>query len=623
MDSDKAIRMAMRIAKADGGPVTAPPDRKLNAQGLYSAAAEAARALPQQKGTPQQMLASLKGVKPDELKWSGAQEKFAGQPSVTKDELAQHFENNLPQIQEHSGNEKFQRYSMTPQNTYGGQRAVKGSYGTNYREKLLALPDKSIDVPAFAMHPDNQKLVQARIEALEEARQVWDSLPAGNRNEHPDYQAAAARANLAQRNEAVARSAYNENIRKTLATRKNFESSHWDSPNVLAHLRMSDWQTPAPASQQPRYPNPPKPDTTAGLSVWNAPNGIKNVPAWSTKTPGLLVHREEGGKPGEYTISHEPTGLAIKRKIQYHHAQDLASRLGPLTDWTQPNGDAIKKVFGDTELERRRREEFDRPPNMPEKVMPKSRKTVVRAPEKNLLLDELQSDWGQKFHSEKKNDDARLLGALNGAAPEAPYITKTEGWTDLGLKRALHEAAHGGYDRLLWTPGEKHADRYNLAKRISSVHYNPVTKTFTAQDLRGTPVVHRTAEPHQLTDLIGKELTQKLLDSRIEPGSGNHNLRGTDLTLGGEGMKGFYNNIVPKRLLALAKEHDPDAKLEHYVDPHKGSAINGFPSLPITEKMRESIKKRGFKAYQRGGSVPMPDPGKSIRKALRIAGTHA
>lgn len=39
------------------------------------------------------------------------------------------------------------------------------------------------------------------------------------------------------------------------------------------------------------------------------------------------------------------------------------------------------------------------------------------------------------------------------SVPSGPYVTKTQDWTDLGLKRALKEAAEGGYDRLTWTPG--------------------------------------------------------------------------------------------------------------------------------------------------------------------------
>ena len=83
---------------ASGGDVDQP--RNLDDMGFYSSAAESARSLPQSKGTPQQMLATMKGVKPAELEWSGVQDKFAGQKSVTKDDLAQHFEQNVPQIKE-------------------------------------------------------------------------------------------------------------------------------------------------------------------------------------------------------------------------------------------------------------------------------------------------------------------------------------------------------------------------------------------------------------------------------------------------------------------------------------------------------------------------------------------
>lgn len=612
MDSAKAIRKALRIARADGGPVDAPPDRQLNPQGLYSAAAEAARALPQAKGQPQQMLASLKGVKPDELKWSGAQQAFAGQQTVTKDQLAQHFQNTLPPIQEEDGGGKFQRYSMTP-NTYGGRGNLKGGYGTNYREKLLTLPDRVPDVPAFEDHPANAHFVAATNNARREAQDIWQMLPQGNRNENPNYRAAVERANLAHREERVAREQYSSNITKTLQEHRNFQSSHWDSPNVLAHLRMSDWQAPAGAA---RLPAPPKADTSASLKR----NALENkiVPAWSTQAPGLVVNKELPGRrptqrDGDYTLTHGASGLAIKRSIPFHHAQDLAARLGPLTDWTNPDGDVLKAQFRPAEKHAILMSHLNAPaPPAPPMIQPKTKRA-----EKNLLLDELQSDWGQKIHSLKK--DERSTDAL----PEAPYVTKTEGWTDLGLKRALREAAQGGYHRLLWTPGEKQAKRYNLSNQVDHIQYNPVSKHFRAFKEGRNIVSKQLDSDEELPGLIGKEVANKLLQAPKSVTGIYHELKGTDMDIGGGGMKGFYDNIVPKRLLALAREHDPEAKLEHFQDKRKSSPINGFPSLPITEKMRESIMKRGFKAYARGGHVAPPDSAKAIRKALRIAGSTA
>ena len=86
--------------KPTGFQLPEPYNRVTNPAGFYSHAAEAARALPQQKGTLEQMLAALKGygVKPEEIRWSGVEQAFADRPNVTSEELAQHFEQKLPKV---------------------------------------------------------------------------------------------------------------------------------------------------------------------------------------------------------------------------------------------------------------------------------------------------------------------------------------------------------------------------------------------------------------------------------------------------------------------------------------------------------------------------------------------
>ena len=77
-------------------------------------------------------------------------------------------------------------------------------------------------------------------------------------------------------------------------------------------------------------------------------------------------------------------------------------------------------------------------------------------------------------------------------------------------------------------------------------------------------------------------------------------LNNTDLHVGGEGMKKYYDEIVPSRMMALAKMHDPEAKFD--TSAFRG-AERPFPSLTITPRMRESIKKNGFSQFKRGGAV--------------------
>lgn len=131
------------VTRADGGAVdkalqlTNP--RRLSPQGFYSAGAEAARSLPQAKGSQNQLLASMKGVKPDEIANAGLQNPQAG--ATTRDQLASQFEQAMPEMQETvygdrepsrasgqwwGGAPKYEQYSLP-----GGKR---------YRELLMHLP---------------------------------------------------------------------------------------------------------------------------------------------------------------------------------------------------------------------------------------------------------------------------------------------------------------------------------------------------------------------------------------------------------------------------------------------------------------------------------------------------
>ena len=138
---------------------------------------------------------------------------------------------------------------------------------------------------------------------------------------------------------------------------------------------------------------------------------------------------------------------------------------------------------------------------------------------KTLHLEELQSDWGQDYRKSE--------------AEPAPYITSTNSWTDLGLKRALIEAAKGGHERLTWTPGLYQAKLYNLSDEKQ------------------------------------------------------------------QGMKGYYDNILPSRLQDIIKRLGHEPKFEPY------NINNEIPaqSLRITPELRQTILK-GISAFERGGYVP-------------------
>jgi hypothetical protein len=150
--------------------------------------------------------------------------------------------------------------------------------------------------------------------------------------------------------------------------------------------------------------------------------------------------------------------------------------------------------------------------------------------------------------------------------------------------------------------------------------------------------------PKQLEDTFGREVAEKIVkgEGKKVVGGPELELSGLDLQTGGEGMKGYYDKIVPTQLSKLLKKLDPEAKIEMgrlpvsdrnksapdiarelgmtidqinaLPDAEKRALIGSVrntisaPSITITPKMRESIK-RGLPTYAEGGAVDDDDEG--------------
>lgn len=504
---DELLRQA-RSVKAAGGSLddsATLPQRDLTPLGFYSHGAEVAASLPQLRASPDQFKAALtnRGVKPDEFKWSNYDRAFTGQKSITRDQLVQHFKGGLPKIGEVNTAADDPRLG---DNTRYSQYQLPG--GKNYREVLLHLPEQ---VPAqtrsvHRLYRDGQLTAEGDERGAERWRQR-DPNADVRVEDVPDTRVATNSPWVSQ----------------------NYSSSHWDLPNVLAHLRLSD--------------------------------------------------RKDG-----------------KKKIL--HVEELQS------DWAQ---EGRKKGFIGDVSPQQRALEHER-----EQLANKVVDIGQDHPEYMPAMDRITA-----INTELKQP----YGAPSGL-PAAPYVDSTAKWLDLGLKRVLHEAAKGGYDRVVVTPGQEQADRYDLSKKLKNITYTPAQKFLQGQlaDSGKPGFTKEGVEPEHLPDLVGKEVADRLLKSplrQVEPFSGvHHRLEGLDLRVGGEGMKSFYDKMLPQALEKLARKHDPGAKLSKHsivtaapTDRMVGSMKTDLHALDITPKMRASIL-RGHSAYADGGAV------KTIIKAV-------
>jgi hypothetical protein len=275
---------------------------------------------------------------------------------------------------------------------------------------------------------------------------------------------------------------------------------------------------------------------------------------------------------------------------------------------------------------------------------------------KVLLVDEIQSDWHQEgrkhgYKGEHKGEMAEyqkmlkefesganwdedqyekfyeLQDKLGGSiaaeslsqVPDAPF---KKNWHELAMKRVLDYAAENGYDSIAITPGAEQAKRYDLSKQVDHIDYrSSADGTFELgiADINGDavnlPKTRYTAE--ELPSLVGKEIAEKMIKGEGQSGGGRMTLRGLDLQVGGEGMKGFYDKILPDYLNNFGKQYGASVgqlQLPTGTEMSRGASgtdmiptytptMQGFHSFDITPQLREEVKNKGLPLY---GKVATP-----------------
>ena len=183
----------------------------------------------------------------------------------------------------------------------------------------------------------------------------------------------------------------------------------------------------------------------------------------------------------------------------------------------------------------------------------------------------------------------------NEGVPAAPF---EKNWHELAMKRMLRYAAENGYDYIAWTKGEQQVVRYGLGGKVDSISsrtfttdtgetikniYIPVAgglEEFTSYtDLDGN-IVGGLGEGRHLSELVGKEIAEKLLAKDTE-------LSGGDLVIGGDGMRGFYDKMLPAYVNKYGKKWG--VKVEDIELPNLEEAGRIMHSVPVTDAMKESV----------------------------------
>lgn len=514
------------------------------------------------------------GVKADELKWIGLDDFLRGKVTVAKDELLKFIRENNVQVKEVLKGEGGEDKTIELEwEHHEPKQADHGESWTDEDEQYQILKNKYgtyiLDYsPEGSWESDTE--VVGRFGTLHEAQMA----AARHRYSEPHGDAQYEHYTLPG----------GENYRELLLTlpahttdvipakgvndpnpplgNQDFHSGHFDEPNVIAHIRFND-RTDAD-----------------GKSVLF----LEEVQSdW----------HQRGRRQG-YS---DPKVASQFRDAEVVQGQ-AREKLKPLLARADNLGyDYRGEVLGDIGTGRLRAENID------ETDVPGLRHAATEF----------------RAATEKVHDLAKRIA---DSVPDAPFKTT---WHELALKRMLRWAAENGYDKMAWTPGDVQNDRYDLSKHISSVSWNDNNGKLVAVGHGSSGRVIDTNVPREkLADYLGKDVAERLLATEGKTGTHYgriHTLDGLDLKVGGAGMKGFYDKIIPDFLNKYAKkwgaqvgttEIDADEYADSEDDPrfNEMNPSHTFPAIPITPEMKRSVMQEGQPLFRGKGlkfGVPATD----------------
>ena len=206
-------------------------------------------------------------------------------------------------------------------------------------------------------------------------------------------------------------------------------------------------------------------------------------------------------------------------------------------------------------------------------------------------IDELRSSIRNLNEEYSHYYNSELRNARIGVMP-APF---EKNWHELAMKRMLRYAAEKGFDKVAWTTGAQQAERYNMSKVVESIECNRVgkngNKSFVLKGVDYNVISNNegvvVAGPEefkgkQLSEVVGVSLADKMLG--MEEGGVLNN---TDLRIGGEGMKGFYDKMLPSFVQKYTKKWG--AKVGEVELPHLEEGAQKMWSVDVTPEMKESV----------------------------------
>ena len=408
---------------------------------------------------------------------------------------------------------------------------------------------------------------------------------------------------------------------------KEFTSVHWKEKNVLAHTRLQDYEDDSGAKvlfieeiQSDMHQEGRKYGYKAKYE--DLDKKIDNLKDEALNYKDALAMEQKRRKKAisnyNVEIRYEAKEILSEHFIRYgEYEHELLVPLEKKTDTESHvagRSEAViidTKYLSDEDIQTTResmglsQEELERLVflhNTEIENLKEYRDVVLEIEEIEKNNKELQNLYEQieTLREEKRNNYKKI---------DSKFPFK-KNWHEFVLRKIINEAVKNGYDKVAWTTGKQQNDRYNLAKYIEKIKYvqnKDKTYSIYATDKQDNTHNFKNQTESELENIVGKEITQKIIsgeyDSKGESvlnilfeGQRTGEIKGVDLEIGGDGMKGFYDKIIPEYLNKYLKKWD--SKVEEVIisDGLEEHKQQGFT---ITPKMIEAVNTVGQPLYEK------------------------
>lgn len=532
----------------------------LSSEPFYSNAEYALNKIQQPKGTPEQFKAMLlkNGAKQDELDWMGWDEFVKDKKSLTKDEIQNWIDENKVEVKEVVKksiiNENYTSNEFTPEAQQKYDQLI------NYERRFNKIEDLYNELYQFEISPEVQDRKRNEVEEKERILKeesgfdnIYDVYDAKN-NMQFDYE------NYQNITKDEGNTKYSQ---YTIPGGKNYKEVLLALPVVKRSMPFNEYLK----LYRERFPKSDSTDEDV-KGYYNRGINVPDSGKLTTKSEGFMSSHFEEPNIAVHLRINEFTTKDGKRALNIEEVQSDWAQKGKKEGFSQPRWTPKEEV---------RIRELEQPRSY-----------------SNPLTAEEQKEYTELLNKKEK-----------GGLPDMPF-KKTDQWVGLGMKWALRYAAENGFDVVTWTTGETQADRYDLSKSINEVtaYGNKGIYELHIQPKQGQMIGYDNIPENKLEDYIGKELAKKVIEHQnSEEGKKNPAyFSGLDLKVGGEGMKSFYDQIIPSWVNKYTKKWNAKTSTTEIITtPEIQSGINTetgelseaktipVHSIEITPEMKESV----------------------------------